>query len=34
MVQNAGFVLENRQSKRREKPEKGAIYPFYGQYFR
>jgi len=34
MVQNAGFALKNRQNKRSEKQEIGAIYLLYGLYFR
>jgi hypothetical protein len=34
MVQNAGFVLKNRQSKRREELKILPIYPLYTLYSR
>ncbi len=34
MVQNAGFVLKDRQSKRRENFEIVVIYLYYNQHFR
>ena len=34
MVQNAGFVLKNRQNKRRERLETVVIYLLYDLYFR
>ena len=34
MVQNAGFVLENRQNERREKLEIVAFYLLYDLFFR
>ena len=34
MVQNAGFVLKNRQNKRRERLETVVICLLYDLYFR
>jgi len=34
MVQNAAFVLKNRQWKRCEWLEKAALYQLYSPYFR
>jgi len=34
MVQNAGFVLENRQNKMRERQEKEAFYLLFNLFFR
>ena len=34
MVQNAGFVLKNRQSEGHERLKMVDIYLFFSQYFR
>jgi len=34
MVQNAGFVLKNRQNEMRERQEKVAFYLLFNLFFR